>query len=61
MTRPRIVKDGLMSDTANHQPEDLDDDHNVPAELVELFEVLEWQAAVDEQNEATVRDMEGLE
>lgn len=42
-------------------PEDFDDDHDVPADLVELFEIVEWQRAVDEQTESTVKDMEGLE
>lgn len=28
---------------------DFDDDHSVPADLVELHEILEWEAAVDDQ------------
>jgi hypothetical protein len=29
---------------------DFDDDHSTPAELLELHEVLEWQAAVEAES-----------
>lgn len=44
-----------MSDTDTpaeaHEPEDAGDDEiHAPADLVELHEVLEWQAALEEQD-----------
>lgn len=38
----------MSSDTAPGLPDDLDDDHDVPADLVELHEILEWQAAIEQ-------------
>lgn len=31
------------------EPVDAGDDEHVPVDLVELFEVLEWQAALDDE------------
>lgn len=35
------------TDPTNVEPDDVGDEEGVPADLVELHEILEWQAAVD--------------
>lgn len=50
--------------TSEQEPEPdevLDGDHSVPVDLVELFEVIEWERLVGEETEEAVRGMEGLE
>lgn len=47
--------DGLWPPLANSEepvePDDAGTDHDVPADLVELHEILEWRAAIEEQQQ----------
>lgn len=38
----------MATDEEFTEPDDLGEDHDVPTELVELHEVLEWEASVAE-------------
>lgn len=42
-----------MTNETFTEPEDLGDEGGVPADLVELHEILEWQAALDAQEETS--------
>ncbi len=46
---PYLAEENLLSesdDIEEGEPSDLGDDEGVPPELVELYEVIEWQDAV---------------
>ncbi len=51
-TQQRSIPLFEPGDTEEGEPDDLGDEEGVPLDLVELYEVLEWRVAVDDESES---------